>query len=96
MPRIGESAYLPAIERNKRDARIVQQKLKPYVQPKEAWTVHSLREFMGLDINNRSTLTRGNTLDIFFEILTTLDLLPLKNESQDKWFRRIAGDLLVW
>lgn len=88
---IGETPYLSAME--KQQIAIATQNAKANaenrVSLKGAWTTHSLRQFMGLDMKG-STLTINNTEhEVYFEVITTLDLLPKPREEKEDWFKRV-------
>lgn len=57
--------------------------------PKAAWTAHSLREFMGLSMAGQQLAINTEQNLVFFELLTTLDILPQPGEEREAWFQRL-------
>jgi hypothetical protein len=87
---IGETPYLPMIERMKLDAA-EEAKNSLQIAPKAAWTTHALREYMGLSMSGQTLAINTEYHELFFELLKTLDLLPFPGEDKEDWFIRTRG-----
>jgi hypothetical protein len=57
--------------------------------PSASWTTFSLREFMGLSLTGQTLSINTDEQDIYFELVTTLDLLPKPREGREDWFQRV-------
>jgi hypothetical protein len=86
---IGDTPYLSILEKNKLlMARAAQSKLRE--APKAAWTAHSLKEFMGFSMKGKVLKINTEYDEMYFELLTKLDLLPEAVEEKERWFQRIV------
>ena len=87
---IGETPYLPMMERMKLEAA-EQAKNSLQIAPKAAWTQFALREYMGLSTTGQTLAINTEYHELFFELLKTLDLLPFPGEDREDWFIRTRG-----
>ncbi len=87
---VGESPHMPMIEREKKAVAeaTIDRKL---AAPKEAWTSHSLREYMGLAMRGQSLSINNESHEIYFSLLKTLDLLPFRDEAREYWYQRVSA-----
>lgn len=91
---IGEMPFLPLLERRKLDAaKYAKSSIDP--EPKTSWTASSLREFMGLSMAGLTLAINREYHDTYFDLLSTLDLLPKEStsteeaEEREAWFHRL-------
>jgi hypothetical protein len=88
---IGETPFLTQME--KQQIEIARQNAKANDENrmtlKGAWTTHSLRQFMGLDMKGSSLSINNAEHDVYFEVVSTLDLLPKPREEKEDWFKRL-------
>mmetsp|Transcript_31144 Transcript_31144/g.52069 ORF Transcript_31144/g.52069 Transcript_31144/m.52069 type:complete len:533 (-) Transcript_31144:92-1690(-) len=85
---IGDTPYLPILERQKITA--AKQALSGIQEePKAAWTAMSLREYMGLSMTGQVLAINTEHHNIYFELLSTLDMLPKLGEERELWFQRV-------
>lgn len=85
---IGDTPYLPLLDRMKlAAAKQAQNDIAP--EPKAAWTVHSLREFMGLSMAGQTLAINVEYHEVYFELCSTLDILPHSGEEKETWFKRV-------
>lgn len=87
---IGETPHLPLVEREKLAAAQAMQD-KRYAKPKAAWTSHSLREYMGITMKAQKLAINNEAHEIYFDLISTLDLLPFPDEQREQWFQRVAA-----
>ena len=86
---LGETPYLPMIDRQKLLAiQLGKSSIQP--QPKAAWTSFSLREYMGLSTKGKTLAINTEEHDIYFELVSSLDLLPNESEEREDWFKRLV------
>jgi hypothetical protein len=89
---IGETPHLPLLDRRKQQVAALsaaansQNKLKSTGQ----WTAHSLRQFMGLTMKETKLSINNEEHDTYFEVVSTLDLLPNPREEKEEWYSRIV------
>lgn len=85
---IGETPYLPEQDRKKQlAAKIAASRT---MQPAKAlWTAGSLREYMGLPMKGLTLAINLEYHNTYFEMISTLDLLPAPGELMEHWFQRI-------
>ena len=85
---IGDTPYLPQLERLKLQAnRNAATSLQS--GPKATWTPFSLREFMGLSLTGQKLRINVEYHDLYFEMLSTVDMLPKLDEEREAWFQRL-------
>jgi hypothetical protein len=85
---IGDTPYLPQLERLKLQAtRNASTSLQS--GPKATWTPFSLREFMGLSLTGQKLRINVEFHDLYFEMLSTVDMLPKLDEGREEWFIRL-------
>jgi len=85
---IGDTPYLPQLERLKLQAtRNASTSLQS--GPKASWTPFSLREFMGLSLTGQKLRINVEFHDLYFEMLSTVDMLPKLDEGREEWFIRL-------
>jgi hypothetical protein len=85
---IGETPHLPVLERRKLAAAKAMA-AKGAVDPKDAWTAHSLRQFMGLSMKHQRLAINLEEHNTTFELLQSLDMLPVPGEEREEWFKRV-------
>eukprot|EP01035_Chromulina_nebulosa_P017109 gene17109-22623_t len=84
---IGETPFLPELERNKLLVAQTEQQQRNAGNLR-IWTSNQLQEYMGKS-NTEKTLKINTELDeVYLELITTLDLLPINNESKEDWYSR--------
>jgi len=86
---IGETPHLPVIDRMKQEASKSSQN-KTLGAPKAAWTEHSLREYMGISMKEQKLAINIEYHQSYFELLSSLDLLPRPGEEREYFFIRIS------
>ena len=87
---IGDTPYLPLLDRKKlAAAKQTQNDIQP--EPKAAWTPHSLREFMGLSMSGQTLAINIEQHETYFELCSTLDVLPRSGEEREAWFQRVLA-----
>ena len=86
---IGETPHLPLIDRMKQEAAKVSQS-RTQVAPNGAWTEHSLREYMGISMKEQKLAINIEYHQCYFELLSSLDLLPKPNEEREYFFIRLS------
>ncbi|KAJ1427287.1 hypothetical protein B484DRAFT_77506 [Ochromonadaceae sp. CCMP2298] len=85
---IGDTPFLPLLDRQKIAAsKLGQSSLQ--TEPSAAWTPLSLREFMGLSVTGQVLSINTEQPRVFFELVSTLDMLPLSGEEREAWFQRV-------
>jgi hypothetical protein len=88
---IGETPFLTQME--KQQIEIAKQNAKANAENKVtlkgAWTTHSLRQYMGLDMRGSSLSINTADHEVYFEVVSTLDLLPRPREEKEDWFKRL-------
>eukprot|EP00599_Poterioochromonas_sp_BG-1_P016076 CAMPEP_0173163426 /NCGR_PEP_ID=MMETSP1105-20130129/19917_1 /TAXON_ID=2985 /ORGANISM="Ochromonas sp., Strain BG-1" /LENGTH=211 /DNA_ID=CAMNT_0014083487 /DNA_START=42 /DNA_END=677 /DNA_ORIENTATION=+ len=87
---LSETPYLPLLERLKLSA-YENQKTSLELKPKAAWTSASLRQYMGLSMTGQSLAINTEFQELFFQLLTTLDMLPKEEEQREHWFIRVRN-----
>jgi hypothetical protein len=85
---IGETPHLPKVARITLEAA-KEAALKSHVVPKGNWTAHSLRQYMGLSMKPQRLAINTEEHEEYFELLNTLDLLPLPGEEREYWHIRL-------
>ncbi len=85
----GETPYLPLLDRMKQEAA-KQAVTSLTLEPKAAWTSHSLREYMGLSMKGKTLAINTEQQDVYFDLVSTLDMLPKVGELKEDWFIRVA------
>jgi hypothetical protein len=85
---LGETKYLPELERMKLSA-YANLKNSLELQPKMAWTSASLRQYMGLSMSGQTLTVNTEYHDVYFQLLKTLDILPLEAEDRSSWYQRL-------
>lgn len=85
---IGDTPNLPELEKRK---LVAAENSKNSLEnaPKVTWTASSLREYMGLSMSGQTLAINTDHHNIYFELLTTLDLLPQLDEQREYWFQRV-------
>lgn len=96
---IGETPHLPQLERRKLLAAQAAA-AKGISDPKDAWTAHSLRQFMGLSMKPQRLAINVAEHQTYFDLLQSLDLLPNPGEEREAWFQRLKdyeteNDILI-
>lgn len=85
---IGEAPFRPLREIQGEQSRLLAQTALQQV-PKSSWTPHSLRQYMGLSLAGQKLAINTEESQVFFELLTTLDMLPNIGEIKEDWFKRL-------
>lgn len=85
---IGETPHLPQLERQKLLAAQAAA-AKGISDPKDSWTAHSLRQFMGLSMRPQRLAINVAEHQTYFDLLHSLDLLPNPGEEREAWFQRL-------
>lgn len=85
---IGETPHLPQLERRKLLAAQAAA-AKGVSDPKDAWTAHSLRQYMGLSMKHQRLSINTEEHNTYFELLQSLDLLPNPGEGREDWYQRL-------
>lgn len=85
---IGEAPFRPLREIQGEQSRLMAQTALQQV-PKSSWTPHSLRQYMGLSLAGQKLAINTEESQVFFELLTTLDMLPNVGEIKEDWFKRL-------
>ena len=85
---IGETPHLPQLERRKLQAAQAAA-AKGTSDPKDSWTAHSLRQYMGLSMKHQRLSINIEEHNTYFELLQSLDLLPNPGEGREDWYQRI-------
>jgi hypothetical protein len=85
---IGETPHLPLLERRKLLAAQAAAS-KGISDPKDAWTSHSLRQFMGLSMRPQKLSINVTEHQTHFDLLQSLDLLPNPGEEREAWYQRL-------
>lgn len=86
---IGDTPHLPIVDK----ARLAVSKATASVTreaPKAAWTVHSLKEFMGLSMKAQTLAVNNEFDENQFQLLSTLDMLPRPGEEMEYYFIRLS------
>lgn len=87
---IGDTPYLTLPDRMKlAAAKLAQNELKQ--DPKAGWTASSLREFMGLSTVGQTLAINTEQPEVFYELCSTLDVLPKSGEGREEWFHRVKA-----
>jgi hypothetical protein len=85
---LGDTPHLPVLEKMKLEAAKLS--LTSLQQaPKASWTAVSLRQFMGLSMSGQTLAINTEESSIYFELMNTLDLLPVSGEEKEDWFLRL-------
>ena len=85
---IGETPYLPLLDRQRlAAAKQAQSGIQP--ENRAAWTPLSLREYMGLSMAGQTLAINTEHHTVYFELLSTLDMLPKVGEEREHWFQRV-------
>jgi uncharacterized protein YutE (UPF0331/DUF86 family) len=85
---IGETPHLPLLERRKLMAAQAAA-AKGISDPKDSWTAHSLRQFMGLSMRPQRLAINVAEHQTYFDLLQSLDLLPNPGEEKEAWYQRL-------
>eukprot|EP01033_Poteriospumella_lacustris_P006429 gene6429-4627_t len=85
---IGEAPFRPLREIQGEQSRLLAQTALQQA-PKSSWTPHSLRQYMGLSLAGQKLAINTEESQVFFELLTTLDMLPNTGEIKEDWFKRL-------
>jgi len=59
------------------------------IAPKVSWTPSGLRDHMGIGMKESKLAFNTEQHDTYFDLLTTLELLPKPGEEREHWFIRI-------
>ena len=87
---IGDTPHLQVTDRIKiLNAKTMQVRLG--AAPKAAWTSHSLRDYMGIGVTKSKLAVNNEQHDTYFELLSTLELLPEPGEEREHWFQRLKA-----
>lgn len=86
---IGDTPHMPLLDRQRIKAAEASSS-KIQLRPKLSWTVLSLQAYMGLGGKAKTLSVNTEALDIRFDLLGTLDLLPAPGEEKEDWFQRVA------
>lgn len=85
---IGDTPYLTELDRKKLLAtKLSQLSIQP--EPTAAWTSFSLTEYMGLSTKGKTLAINTEKQAIYFELISTLNLLPTLREERETWFQRV-------
>lgn len=85
---LGDTPHLPVLEKMKLGAaKLSQTSLQQ--APKASWTAVSLRQFMGLSMSGQTLAINTEESTVYFELMNTLDLLPVSGEEKEDWFSRL-------
>lgn len=86
---IGDTPHLPISDKQRDKANAIFQNMGKGIAPKVSWTSSSLRDFMGISMKETKLAFNTEKHDTYFELLTTLELLPQPGEEREYWFIRI-------
>lgn len=86
---IGDTPHLPLVERKKIMAAQVMLNRTRGVNKAASWTSHSMRDFMGISMKVTKLAINNEYHETFFELLSTLELLPHHGEDKETWFKRL-------
>ena len=85
---IGDTPHLQVTDRIKiLNAKAMQVRLGAV--PKAAWTAHALRDYMGVAMKQTKLAVNNEYHDMYFELLSTIELLPGSSEEREQWFKRL-------
>lgn len=85
---IGDAPFRPLREIQAEQSRVLAQNALQQA-PKSSWTPVSLRQYMGLSMSGQKLAINTEQSVVFFELLTTLDMLPNAGEIKEDWFKRL-------
>ncbi len=86
---LGDTPYLPELDRQKLAARDQIANNSLQAAPKKDWTSFSLRQYMGLPMGGKKLAINTEYHELYYELIVILDLLPVANEEKEAWFRRL-------
>eukprot|EP00605_Chrysophyceae_sp_TOSAG23-4_P000840 GSChrysophyteH1.ASY1.ANO1.931.1 assembled CDS len=86
---IGDTPNLPLADQQKLQAAQVLLNRSKGLAPTASWTPHALRDFMGISMKESKLSVNTEYHDTYFELLSTLELLPLPGEEREYWFVRV-------
>ena len=86
---IGDTPNLPVTDQQRNKANAIFQNASKGVAPKVSWTAHGLRDFMGISMKETKLAVNSERHDTYFDLLSTLELLPTAGEEREYWFIRI-------
>lgn len=85
---IGDTPHLQVTDRIKiLNAKSMQ--IRAGAVPKAAWTAHALRDYMGIAMKQTKLAVNNEQHETYFELLSTLELLPEPGEQREYWFIRV-------
>lgn len=85
---IGETPFLPEADRNKLvAAQLAQAKIRN--KGKKKWTAPELQDYIGREEKGKKLAINNEFNEAYFELISTLDLLPNYGEEKDMWYRRV-------
>lgn len=85
---IGETPNLPILEKSKLKAKVASTSSIDAV-PRVGWTSMALQQFQGLSMEVKKLDINVAVRDTYFDLVNTLDLLPVQDEGRENWFKRI-------
>jgi hypothetical protein len=86
---IGDTPHLPVTDQQRNKANAIFQNASKGIAPKVSWTAHGLRDYMGISMKDTKLAVNTERHDTYFDLLTTLELLPLPGEEREYWFIRL-------
>ena len=86
---IGDTPHLPVSDQQKMKASAIFSKRSSGGAASVSWTAHGLRDFMGISMKETKLAVNTEYHDMYFELLTTLELMPQPGEEREYWFVRI-------
>ena len=86
---IGDTPHMPHMEKNKMKATETFLAKSRGAVSKASWTAHGLKDFMGISMKETKLKVNTEYHDTYFELLTTLELLPEPGEEREFWFMRL-------
>jgi len=86
---IGDTPHLPITDQQRNKANAIFQSMGKGIAPKASWTSSGLRDYMGISMKETKLAFNTEQHDTYFDLLTTLELLPKPGEEREHWFSRI-------
>jgi len=86
---IGDTPHLPITDQQRDKANAIFQSMGKGIAPKVSWTPSGLRDYMGISMKETKLAFNTEQHDTYFDLLTTLELLPKPGEEREQWFIRI-------